>query len=127
MRDSRLGHNRGATWSLTTSLLLSLLFTLHADAQDQTISQMVHTSWTGRDGAPQGIFSLAQTPDGILWINTFAGLFTFDGVKFDMFHAKSGSPPLPGGTFGYLFVSKPGDLWVFPLHGPAIRASSDLE
>ena len=90
-------------------------------AQDQTIAQMVHTSWTGRDGAPQGIFSLAQTPDGILWIDTFAGLFTFDGAKFDMFHPNAGSPPLPGGTLGYLFVSKTGDLWVFPLHGPAIR------
>jgi ligand-binding sensor domain-containing protein len=80
-----------------------------------------HTSWTGRDGAPQGIFALAQTPDGILWINSYAGLFTFDGVNFDTFHQKPGSPPLPGGALGFLFVSKAGDLWVFPFHGPAIR------
>jgi signal transduction histidine kinase/ligand-binding sensor domain-containing protein len=94
---------------------------LPTGAQDQTISQMVHTSWTGRDGAPQGIFALAQTPDGILWINSYSGVFTFDGVQFDTFHPKRGSPPLLGGTLGNLFVSKAGDLWIFPLHGPAIR------
>jgi signal transduction histidine kinase/ligand-binding sensor domain-containing protein len=88
-------------------------------AQDQTISRMVHTSWSGRDGAPQGIFALAQTRDGILWINAYAGIFTFDGVKFDSFHQKPGLPRLP--TFGKLLASKAGDLWVFPMHGPALR------
>jgi signal transduction histidine kinase/ligand-binding sensor domain-containing protein len=81
---------------------------------------MVHTSWTGRDGAPQGITALAQTPDGILWIGSFGGLFTFDGLKFEAFHPKTGSSALPSGTQS-LFVSKAGDLWVFPLHGPAAR------
>lgn len=101
--------------------LCLLALTAQLLAQEQTISQMVHTVWTGRDGAPQGIVSLAQTPDGILWLNTFAGLFTFDGVKFDAFQPKPGSPPFPGGTLGHLFVSKDGDLWDFPIHGPAIR------
>jgi ligand-binding sensor domain-containing protein len=91
------------------------------NAQEQTISQMDRTSWTGRDGAPQGNYSLAQTPDGILWINSFGGVFTFDGIKFDSFHPKPDSPPLPRGALGDLFVSKEGDLWDFTLHGPAIR------
>jgi len=108
-------------WLILVPLLFRLSMALPLCAQEQTISQMVHTTWTGRDGAPQGIFDLAQTPDGILWINSFAGLFTFDGVTFDTFHPKPGSPPLPGGTLGKLFVSKAGDLWLFPLHGPAIR------
>jgi len=108
-------------WPILVPLLFGLGMALPLCAQEQTISQMVHTTWTGRDGAPQGIFALAQTPDGILWINSFAGLFTFDGVNFDTFHQKPGSPPLRGGTFGKLFVSKAGDLWFFPLHGPASR------
>jgi ligand-binding sensor domain-containing protein len=118
------GHHR-SRHILKRLILIPVLFgvglALSLRAQDQTISQMVHTSWTGRDGAPQGIFALAQTTDGILWINSYAGLFTFDGVKFDSFHPKPGSPPLPGGTFGKLLASKAGDLWVFPMHGRAIR------
>ena len=55
-----------------------------------------------------GFFAIAQTPDGILWIDSFAGLFTFDGVKFDMFRQKLGSTALSGGTLGYLFVSNEG-------------------
>jgi ligand-binding sensor domain-containing protein len=106
---------------ISVLLMSGLSFVPELCAQDQAISQMVHTSWTGRDGAPQGIIALAQTPDGVLWINGFSGIFTFDGVKFERFHQKPGSPPLPGGTLGHLLVSKAGDLWVFPMHGPAIR------
>jgi signal transduction histidine kinase/ligand-binding sensor domain-containing protein len=120
------GGNERASERRPGGLLAVLLFwwfafALPTGAQDQTISQMVHTSWTGRDGAPQGIFALAQASDGILWINSYAGIFTFDGVKFNTFHPKPGSPPLPGGTLGKLFVAKAGDLWIFPLHGPATR------
>src|SRR3974390_1875659 len=105
---------------LSLRLLLWFGLALSVRAQDQTISQMVHTSWTGRDGAPQGITALAQTPDGILWIGSFGGLFTFDGLKFEAFHPRPGSLALPSGTQS-LFVSKAGELWVFPLHGPASR------
>jgi signal transduction histidine kinase len=108
---------------LKSLILIRLAFCLSLAlplcAQDQTISQMVHTSWTGRDGAPQGIQALAQTPDGILWINAYAGIFTFDGVKFESFHQKPGSPRLP--TFGTLLASRTGSLWVFPMHGPVLR------
>jgi len=90
-------------------------------AQDQRISQMVHTSWTGRDGAPQAITALAQTPDGTLWIGTQGGLFSFDGVKFEAFGQKTGSSALSAKTIRFLFVSKKGDLWVFPFHGAPIR------
>jgi signal transduction histidine kinase/ligand-binding sensor domain-containing protein len=88
---------------------------------DQTISQMVHTAWTGRDGAPQGITALAQTPDGMLWIGGDGGLYTFDGLNFVAFNPRAGSPPLPASGIRFVFVSKAGDLWVSPYHGPAIR------
>jgi signal transduction histidine kinase/ligand-binding sensor domain-containing protein len=100
---------------LALCLVLSSLY-----AQDQTVAQMVHTAWTGRDGAPQGITALAQTPDGTLWIGAIGGLFTFDGVKFDAFRPKAGSPPLPDRAIRFLFVSKSGELWASPFHGPAI-------
>jgi Two component regulator propeller len=98
-------------------LLLWLGLGLPVSAQDQTISQMVHTAWTGRAGAPQAINALAQTPDGALWIGTFAGVFSFDGMKFAAFHPEAGSPPLPARTIQFLFVSHSGDLWVFGFPG----------
>jgi signal transduction histidine kinase/ligand-binding sensor domain-containing protein len=105
-------------WLILVPLSLWLNLAVPLCAQEQTISQMVHTSWTGRDGAPQGIQALAQTPDGILWIDAYAGIFTFDGVKFESFHQKPGSPRLP--TFGTLLASRTGNLWVFPMHGPVL-------
>jgi signal transduction histidine kinase len=96
-------------------------FTLPLRAQNQTISQMVHTVWTGRDGAPSGIRALAQTPDGILWIASLKGLYTFDGLTFAPFHPNPGSPEIPPMTLRTLFVAKSGDLWVAGYHGPAVR------
>ena len=100
-----MGHRNKAKWTRKPKGLLALLlwfslsFAIHA--QNQTISQMIHTSWRGRDGAPQGITALAQTPDGILWIGGFGGLFTFDGVKFEAYLPKPGSLALPGGTIRF--------------------------
>ena len=95
--------------------------TLPAFPQGQTISQMVHTSWKGRDGAPQGITSLAQTPDGTLWLGTSNGLYSFDGVAFTPFKPLAGSPELPARTIRFLYVSKSGDLWVFGYHYPPAK------
>jgi Y_Y_Y domain/Histidine kinase len=106
---------------LLLPLLLWFSLALPARAQDQRISQMVHTSWTGRDGAPPGIRALAQTPDGILWIASLKGLYCFDGLPFIPFQPNRGSPGIPPMTMRDLFVSKSGDLWLAGYHGPAVR------
>src|SRR6266436_5424347 len=46
------------------------------------VSQYAHTAWKVRDGFTKGaIFSIAQTPDGYLWLATEFGLLPFDGVR----------------------------------------------
>ena len=46
------------------------------------VSQYAHTAWRVRDGFPKGIVdSVAQTPDGYLWLGTQSGLFRFDGLR----------------------------------------------
>ncbi len=39
--------------------------------------------WSQADGAPQTAVALAQTDDGLLWFGTAAGMYTFDGVRFE--------------------------------------------
>lgn len=105
--------------SLSLGVLLGAV--IPTCAQNQNISQMVHTAWTGRDGAPQGITGLAQTSDGTLWIGSVGGLYSFDGVAFAPFAAKPGSPELGAKTIESLFVSRAGDLWVFGYRGAPSR------
>ena len=46
------------------------------------VSQYAHTAWKIRDGFTKGtIFSMAQTPDGYLWLGTEFGLVRFDGAR----------------------------------------------
>ena len=64
------------------------------------ISQYAHTSWKIRDGFTKGaINSIAQTPDGYLWLGTDAGLLRFDGVKSVAWPATSIGQPFPGVTY----------------------------
>jgi len=103
------------------SLFLGLAVGVQISAQDQTISQMVHMSWSGRDGAPQAINIFAQTPDGMLWMGALGGLYRFDGLTFQNFRPEPNSPPLPMKMVRYLYVSQDGDLWVFGFQGPPAR------
>jgi signal transduction histidine kinase len=80
-------------------------------AQDQQIFQMIHTSWTARDGAPQSINTIAQSSDGTLWLGTRDGLYTFDGIAFTVFRPVSGS--VPRKNIQSLFVSKDESVWIF--------------
>ena len=49
-----------------------------------------HAMWTAKDGAPADIQTMAQTPDGWLWLGTSTGLYRFDGTHFSRY-------ALPGG------------------------------
>lgn len=50
--------------------LLSLATSAFALDPQKAITQFVYTSWTEKDGAPLGVWALAQTTDGNLWIAT---------------------------------------------------------
>src|SRR5215469_10973660 len=46
------------------------------------VSQYAHTAWRIREGFTKGMIgSIAQTPDGYLWLGTDLGLLRFDGVR----------------------------------------------
>lgn len=74
------------------------------------IRQFKHSRWTADDGVPQGIYALAQTPDGFLWIGSDAGLHRFDGVRFDAEPASLGTPGYA--PVSALMSARNGDLWI---------------
>lgn len=102
---------RGWGWALI-AVVFSLLAALSpAQAQDVSLQQFLHTRWTTRDGAPPSILALAQTSDGVLWLGTPAGLYTFNGYEFRPFH-QAGGQELPSLGVASLEDDGQGGLWV---------------
>ena len=76
------------------------------------VSQYAHTSWKIREGFTKGaIASIAQTPDGYLWLGTEYGLVRFDGVR-----TVPWQPPpnqhLPSSEIPRLLTARDGTLWI---------------
>src|SRR6201987_257377 len=76
------------------------------------MSQYAHTAWKIRDGFTKGtITSLAQTPDGYLWLGTEFGLLRCDGVR-----TVPWQPPpnqqLPSNFISKVLVARDGTLWI---------------
>ena len=83
------------------------------------VSQYAHTSWKVRDGFTRGfIESIAQTPDGYLWLGTEFGLVRFDGVRAVPWQ-PAGTDRLPTGTVYALLVTQDGTLWIGTTKGLA--------
>src|SRR4051812_29006489 len=93
-------------------LLVALLPTRSALAipLERTIAQLHHKSWIAKDGVPPSITSMAQTADGYLWLGTAAGLFRFDGVRFEAYQPRQGS--YPNATVYALKAQPGGGLWI---------------
>ena len=105
-------------------LLVSCFFGIRgASADESTLAEMNHESWTARDGAPQGITALAQAPDGILWIGTLGGLFSFDGHAFSAFLPLAGDPDLPPGEVRTVLAARDGTIWIAFRYGGIARIS----
>ena len=91
-----------------------LLWHPRAFALDRSldISQYAHTSWKIRDGFIKGsIFTMAQTPDGYLWLGTAFGLFRFDGIQAVRWQPPDGAQ-LPSQRIDPLLVARDGTLWI---------------
>jgi ligand-binding sensor domain-containing protein/signal transduction histidine kinase len=76
------------------------------------IDQYAHKAWTVRDGFFTGaIYSMAQTPDGYLWLGTAFGLLRFDGVRPTPWEPPAGEQ-LSGSYIRSLLVARDGRLWI---------------
>lgn len=77
----------------------------------RSLTQLHHKAWTIEDGAPPDVWALAQSSDGYLWLGTGAGLYRFDGVRFDKFQPVAGDR-MPSANINALHASSNGDLWI---------------
>src|SRR5258708_3474262 len=69
-------------------------------------------TWNTENGLPQNsVNSIAQTPDGYIWLTTFDGLARFDGIRFKVFR-KQDTPELGTNRLTSMFVDNDGRLWI---------------
>jgi len=84
------------------------------------VSQYAHTAWQVREGFTQGyIRSIAQTPDGYIWLGTGFGLFRFDGVRVDHWQPPLTGEQLPSNFIVCLHVARDRTLWIGTMEGLA--------
>lgn len=83
------------------------------------VSQYAHTAWKVSQGFANGvIFSMAQTPDGYLWIGTDSGLYRFDGVRSLHWRPPAGDQ-LASSDIRSLRSARDGRLWIGTVKGLA--------
>src|SRR5471032_47737 len=70
-----------------------------------------HTMWTAKDGAPAEIGTMAQTPDGWLWLGTSTGLYRYDGMHFEHYRLPDGEEQQHNHVRS-LYAAPNGDLWI---------------
>jgi signal transduction histidine kinase/ligand-binding sensor domain-containing protein len=76
------------------------------------INQYAHKAWTVREGFFTGaVNSIAQTPDGYLWLGTEFGLLRFDGVRPTPWDPPAGEH-LPSSDIRRLLAARDGRLWI---------------
>jgi signal transduction histidine kinase/ligand-binding sensor domain-containing protein len=103
-------------------IIVNLLFgCLPARALDPSldVSQYAHTAWTTQEGSLRaGVRTIAQSPDGYLWLGTEFGLLRFDGVQFVSWNPPQGQH-IPSTNIRSVLAARDGTLWIGTLEGLA--------
>lgn len=101
-------------WIVIILFPLSLLHLWGLDP-NKNVDKYLLYQWETADGLPSNtINSIAQTPDGYLWLASSNGLVRFDGIKFSTIPIAGQnelSPPITPEPVA-LLVNREGNLWI---------------
>ena len=90
------------------------------------VSQYAHKAWKVSEGFSKGVIrTIAQTPDGYLWVGTDFGLLRFDGVRAVPWQPPPGEH-LPGTDVRRLLAARDGRLWIGTSRGLASSKDGKL-
>ena len=110
LKESKTGTQAKAC---ATLILLACCTCASAVNPSLDTNQYAHNAWTIRDGFFKSvIYTIAQTPDGYLWLGTEFGLFRFDGVRSVPWQPPVGDHRASNATFS-----------IHPLAGRSVRAA----
>jgi signal transduction histidine kinase/ligand-binding sensor domain-containing protein len=117
--SSGRGRNVAGLRTLMSCVLLACSSSASALNPALDISQYAHTAWRIRDGFSKGVIkSIAQTPDGYLWLATDFGLLRFDGVRAAPWHPPH-DQPLASADIWSVLAARDGALWIGTAKGLA--------
>jgi signal transduction histidine kinase/ligand-binding sensor domain-containing protein len=113
MKRGRQNANRYWPGLILIGLLVMCSPRLSALNPELNVDQYAHTAWRVREGFTQGyIKSIAQTPDGYIWLGTGFGLFRFDGVRIEHWQPPLNGEQLPSDFIVSLYVARDGTFWI---------------
>ncbi|HET6898809.1 MAG TPA: hypothetical protein VFK70_10690, partial [Vicinamibacteria bacterium] len=73
------------------------------------LAHYTHQRWSEESDPPRPVIALAQDGRGYLWIASAAGLFRFDGIRFEPISA--GVDPVADGAPSVILVTRNGEVW----------------
>lgn len=110
-RESRVRKIRLIACGLTALVVVCFAGSVRAVDPNRAISQYLWEHWGSESGLVGGVTSIAQTPDGYLWVGTEEGLFRFDGLSFLAF-PQAIPTSLAIGPVQELVADSAGNLWI---------------
>lgn len=110
-------------------VLIALATPLIASANEKMASPALRDyaidRWTTVDGLPHNsIRAITQTPEGYLWLGTWEGLVSYNGLEFSILDRAS-KPALLDNGIGSLYCDHKGNLWIADSRGNVSRRESD--
>ncbi len=94
---------------ISVLVFIGLLFSVSTACFADDIQSYVSTVYNDRTGLPTGEANdVVQTPDGYIWIGSYAGLIRYDGTAFRNFSEEGA---ILTSTVRSMFVDSTGRLW----------------
>lgn len=106
---------------LVLSIMMASTITLRGIDPAKPSNHYQLNIFTSENGLPMNsVISLAQTPDGFIWIGTETGLVRFDGITFELYNRKN-LPLMTNELIRTLLVDRSGTLWIGIRGGGVLR------